>query len=438
MAAALAAPPALADEPSSAWAIPAEGACVEAARTALDDDAPPGPPLPGDVITSESASRLAGYLPPELWKYRERFFYDGMRMEIGPCFRDYSPPAFFREATGKLAGQVVLTPDGRLEGYRAGLPFPPEGIDPNDPRAGLRWAWNRASAWRGGGRYGDFRISIVSPQGTAESWEGDSFLALLGGRADRAGHGYRASASSEAEWAAGGTCRNVKTGNRASFRQYATGERRADLFVGTSGMRRIQRVTAPDAEGALHAFLVDASIGGGLFAHGGVPHLHEWKVRAVRDMLAPINTTRDTFPVDETRNFGPWGISFASDRWELRRVLVLEGRLKEGHFEDGATRYVWYVDLQTLRPLYYASYRARGDAAGIGYFVSRWSEDREDYPAWPDDAARPVRSLDVVGEAWVDWNDQHAVRIELGDTVSVPPPDRKLNRMISLSSVRIR
>jgi hypothetical protein len=68
----------------------------------------------------------------------------------------------------------------------------------------------------------------------------------------------------------------------------------------------------------------------------------------------------------------------------------------------------------------------------------RWSEDREAYPRWPDDAERPVRVLDVVGEAWVDWNDQYAVRVELGDTVSVPPPDKKLDRMISLSSVRVR
>jgi hypothetical protein len=95
-------------------------------------------------------------------------------------------------------------------------------------------------------------------------------------------------------------------------------------------------------------------------------------------------------------------------------VIVLDGQLREGQeqFEDGTVRFTWYVDLQTLVPLYYASYRKSGDAAGVGYFVWRWSEDRPDYPHWPDDPARPMRVLDLVGYAMVDWNDQHAVRSE--------------------------
>lgn len=435
---ALAASPVSASEP---WAIPAEGSCVPAAGVSMQDardDLVPGPPLPGEVITLENAARLAGFLPPELWEHRERFFYDGMHMEIGPCFRDYGPPAFYREATERGAGRAVLTKEGRLEGHGAGLPFPADTILPDDPRAGLRWAWNWAFAYQGAGSFRSYRLSIVNQSGTAESWEGDAFYALLAGRADRAADGYRGTARSKAAWAAGGVSKNMKTGGRGTFRQYATGRRRPDYFVAGGGMRRLLRSVPPDAEAALTAVLVEASIGGGLFTHGEVPHLHEWKIHAVTDLLAPINTHRDTYPVDGTRNFGPWGISFASDRWELRRVLVLDGSLKQGQFEDGATRYRWYLDLQTLAPLYYAAYRESGEVAGVGYFVMRWSEDREAYPRWPDDAERPVRVLDVVGEAWVDWNDQHAVRVELGDTVSVPPPDKKLDRMISLSSVRVR
>ena len=28
-------------------------------------------------------------LPPEIWRNREQFFHDGMRLEIGPCHRRY-------------------------------------------------------------------------------------------------------------------------------------------------------------------------------------------------------------------------------------------------------------------------------------------------------------------------------------------------------------
>ena len=35
------------------------------------------------------------------------------------------------------------------------------------------------------------------------------------------------------------------------------------------------------------------------------------------------------YPTAEDRPFGPWGLSFASDRWDLRRALVIEGRAKD-------------------------------------------------------------------------------------------------------------
>jgi hypothetical protein len=119
-------------------------------------------------------------------------------------------------------------------------------------------------------------------------------------------------------------------------------------------------------------------------------------------------------------------------------AIALAGHLKEGRFEDGTVSFVWYLDLQTLSPLYYAAYRKDGSSAGIGYFVSRWSEDRDGYPRWPEDPKRPVRTLDTVGAALVDWRDQHAVRIETGNQVSVPSSEQDLNRKISLSRARVR
>ena len=156
------------------------------------------------------------------------------------------------------------------------------------------------------------------------------------------------------------------------------------------------------------------------------------------DLLAPINAAKDTWPVEKERSYGPWGISFAGDRWELRRTIVLEGKLKDGAFEDGTNRFVWYLDLQTLAPLYYAGYRKDGEVAGLGYYVWRWSEDRPGYPRWSGVPARPLRTLDQVGEAFVDWNDQHAVRIESGNQVGVPQSDKKLRRKLSVGSARIR
>ena len=93
------------------------------------------------------------------------------------------------------------------------------------------------------------------------------------------------------------------------------------------------------------------------------------------------------------RNFGPWGLSFASDRWDLRRALVLEAPLEKA---TGATRGrapCCYVDLQTLQPLYYISWDKSGELIDVGH-VRRAAGARTapDYPRWPDDpGARRAR-----------------------------------------------
>ena len=432
------------DPAADPWRVPPEGACkTEPPRLpawlADADDAPPlTPPAPGDVIGYERAAVLQTFLPPEIWEHRERFFFPGMQMVIGPCYRDYSPPGFFQRASEELSPQVRLTAEGRLEGHRAGLAFPRERIDPNDERAALKWAWSRSTRYRAAGSFGGHLLSIVSDRGVADQWRGDHFFAALAGRSDRPGDGWRYPSKIEASWAAGGSTKNLRTGNRCVFRQYGHSDRRPDYFVGSSYTRKMRR-EPPPGDGAISACLVDAAIGAGLFVHGGEnPHLHRWKIRHVIDLLAPINARKDTWPLEKQRSYGPWGISFADDRWELRRVLVLEGTLREGAYEDGTRSFVWYLDLQTLTPLYYAAYRDEDEVAGIGYFVSRWSEDRLDYPRWPDDPERPMRKLDEIGAAFVDWNDQHAVRIESGDDVGVPESDRKLMRKLSVGSARPR
>ena len=61
---------------------------------AQQEDAGPWAPTfkEGDVITMDQVESLKPFLPPEFWSNRDFFFYEGMQLEIGPFFRDYSPP----------------------------------------------------------------------------------------------------------------------------------------------------------------------------------------------------------------------------------------------------------------------------------------------------------------------------------------------------------
>jgi hypothetical protein len=112
----LAAPAALA-QPGSPWTLPVAGACAPSGGTHVRPGAPPEdavtvPFSTGDTFAIDRLPTLERYLPDFVWKERERFFYEGMRLEIGPCFRDYGPPDFFVAATDAARAKATLAPDG--------------------------------------------------------------------------------------------------------------------------------------------------------------------------------------------------------------------------------------------------------------------------------------------------------------------------------------
>ena len=91
----------------------------------------------GDVITPANASKVENLLSPGSFALVKQ----GMTMKIMPAEHLESPPPY-RAATEKYSPQVALAPDGNLENYVAGLPFPL--VDANDPQAASKIMWNFA------------------------------------------------------------------------------------------------------------------------------------------------------------------------------------------------------------------------------------------------------------------------------------------------------
>ena len=92
---------------------------------------------PGDVITPDNASKVAGLVSPGNFTLVRQ----GMVMKIVPTGHlDWPPP--YKTATEKYSPQVSLTADGDLKGYVAGLPFPL--VDVTDPDAATKIMWNFA------------------------------------------------------------------------------------------------------------------------------------------------------------------------------------------------------------------------------------------------------------------------------------------------------
>ena len=439
------------------------------------EDASPLPFRAGEALSIEQLPVIGRFVPEEIWANRERFFYEGMRLVIGACFADYGPPAFHREATEKFAGQPRLAKDGGLEDYRAGRPFPEDAIDPADPDAAMKWAWNLEHRYQAAGMFGPFRTSdMVGRTGRAEPFIGKIFKAQLAFRADRAEDDYRAPGARGKHWVAGGIFFKPFDARHFAWRQYrdldhmTSAGRSDDLHAYLPDYRRVRRLSANDVEGLyMPSFSVgvvksqtlavaDVAAGGGAAAGsvgaGGTittkrsgfegleirPLLYEYRLLGVRDVLTPINATTPSYPQDEERDFGLWGLSFASDTWDLRRAVVIEGAAHRTRGVDAIARVRLHVDVQTGQPLYYVSYDPKGELIDVGMYVGRWSESREDYRRWPDRPELPVRVIDTVGASFAHMHGGGGWRRESWTMVSTPPDDKTLKRQLSVSNLTRR
>jgi hypothetical protein len=344
--------------------------------------------------------------------------------------------------------------------------------------AGLMWYWNVAHRYQAAGFRGRFRMTdLLGRIGRAEPFEGEMFKILLAHRSDLARADYTMAGARNKHWIAGGLFFKPFDAREYAWRQFRDLEheikpgRSDDLHAYLPQWRRVRRISANQVEGLyMPSFSVGVqpnqqlvvgtgdTVGGGVAGAGGAggmvgtitakrsgyegleirPLLYQVKVLGLHDVLAPVNAAIPCYPESPDRDFGPWGLSFASDRWDLRRALVLEATSKNPVGGDRDAKLVVYVDLQTLQPMYMATYDSNGEMTNVGYYVGRWSEDQEDYPRWPDDPEREIRVLDSVGAAFANLSEAGSWRRESWDNVSTPPSERTVKRMISVNELTKR
>jgi hypothetical protein len=159
------------------------------------------------------------------------------------------------------------------------------------------------------------------------------------------------------------------------------------------------------------------------------PNAYDWQVIAEREVLAPLNVTNEGYPILENRNFGPSGLSVASDRWDLRYAVVIEGKARRS--VDGVAAVVLWIDYQTLQPLYMITRRENGLPLDVGILVHRFSSDLGGaYPEWP--GGEPAHVFDPVAAVFyyvpgggAGW------RRESYDIRSVPVDPARLRKLTS-------
>jgi hypothetical protein len=354
---------------------------AEAGEPSAGDDAVPGVSFSqGDVIDYSKIGVIRDYLPAPFWKNREFFFFEGMQMEIGEFYADYSPSAERKALTAQYGGQAQIGPDDSLENYILGLPFPEIDLE-NDPQAGVKLAWNmdyKHDALEGRGSW-YFTYWDEGGEQLPLYYEGTGWLMRLAKRTDRAEKGGRIFKKEKRKGAGGIEVTapfDVRGFLGLGYRYLSSDGPREkakneDIWVYIPDLRRVRRISAARRMDSVSGtdFTPDDS---GSFS-GIIPQF-SWKYIGEAEVITPMNTQRLGYPYEKSRNFGKTGLSFADDVWDVRKVYIIEQYPKEENHPYSRKR-IW-IDQQTQNALYSAAYTRRGDELWkLIYSTFRWSEN---------------------------------------------------------------
>jgi hypothetical protein len=435
-----------------AWILTLLLAAPAAAGEGRPQDAMPTTPFKeGDTISYDQVDKLKDFLPPQFWENREFFFYEGMQLEIGPTFRKYGAADAYLAETEKNKGRAKVGADGALVDYVSGRPFA-NAIDcKGDPDAGVKIIWNFNKQWEGAGARATWSYTYWDRgEQLPLYYEGTSTVV---GLAHRPEPQYQAESNGDVfpnetrnyvwgfEIAAPFDARGIQA---LSFRYKAADgplrdAKNDDTWVYIPDLRRVRRISMAQRTDSVQGtdFTMDD-----LRSFSGTPPQYTWECLGEKLVIAPVNTKSLAYPYSDTYNFGPYGFSFASDRWEVRKAWIVRFIPKNEdhpyHHKD------IYIDQETYEPLYSFAYDRKNELWKIIWHNHRYSEDWNGvanrdpkaadgiwYPGW--EGVPQPNDLRVVADIIVNVQTGTGNRIEFWDNQGAPLENKgKIRRYIDI------
>ncbi len=393
----------------------------------------------GDVITLDKVDSLKNFLPPEFWANRDFFFYEGMKLEVGPFFADYSPSDAYKAATQKFTGQSKVGPEESLENYTAGQPFPADQIDcKGDPKAGAKIIWNFASRWNGDGFAASYYYSYwdrgeelpLYYEGTSKTIQlsqrvEPEYLDSNGGDIFR---GEKRKTAFGVEVTAPFDARGIMLMTyryKDSEKPTAQGKN-DDTWVYVPTLRRVRRISSAQRTDAVSGtdFTFDD-----LLSFSGIVPQYKWSCLGEMDILAPVNSKVKAYPYTRDHNFGPYGLSYADDLWELRKAVKI--RFVPNNSDHPYHHKDIYIDKQSMEPLYSFAYDQKEELWKILWHNHRWSAGFAEYKPWA--GVPEPRDMRVVSDTIVNVQTGTGNRIEFWDSHGSPLASKgKIRRYIDV------
>lgn len=319
---------------------------------------------PGDVLTAADWERIAPLIPEG---YEQFLRWDGMRIEVQPA-GDYPPYPAYREATREHAADVQLREDGLLENYVAGWPFPPEDISKDDPRAGLKMAWNFNWNPRGVGLELDPIDWQIIKRGTMvrrlKSYYWRLYFCNKPEYTDRPNNCLTDDTNIEWKEFNHFTSPFDIQDTMLILHRYKNAKK-DDSWIYIPALRRVRRLAATQKSDSLlgtEAALDD------FWGFTNKVTARKWDYLGETKVLAPMN-----IELDVSKFGGPEGWYPLYKHYEIRDVYVLEAiPHEESH---PYSRSVLYVDKQQMNNLYTQHYDRDGKLWKGWQVAWKWSEE---------------------------------------------------------------
>ena len=241
----------------------------------------------GETLDQSNWQLAKDLVPPEILRHYERGEY---RTKIAPSPTErHHWDADFEAASEENAkyldlderGTIIDKRTGKLPDYLYGIPFP--HIEPNDPKAGTKVAWNNQIYWRntGNSSYNSF-IGVLNPTGLDRETLQDVVFLFYDGQGPRLkpkenplnlSMQYISVASSPADL----------NGTAALSWRYRDGEKRDSLWAYVPALRRVRAISPANRSDGTYGSDISQDDGG--FFDGKIEDF-AWKLVGQRDALA--------------------------------------------------------------------------------------------------------------------------------------------------------
>jgi len=336
----------------------------------------------GEVLTQTDIEKLRPFIPP---RYLDEFNFAGVEFHVSPS-GNYMPHPDYMAATEKYSSQTKLAEDGALEGYIAGRPFARALINPGDPQAGLKAAWNFNYRWQHYGMHvRKYLGALMAKGGTASQLSGfPPDLIQGGGHAirhlvalyQRVYHAHLASLSQSNHLLPVDGAGDFEfkdyvefqepydvRGSRFLVYRYDDPRKQDDAWGFLPQLRKVRRLSLlerDDSIGGTEMTLDDFT------GFSGRVLDHHWKFLGWKALMHVMNSQHPY-----ARFYGPNGW-LPNDRWELRSCAVVE-HTPIGERAYGSKIYFW--DAQTYETTMVLVFDKQGTLWKVIDLLHGWSED---------------------------------------------------------------